>query len=105
MELLNLSGFIKFVFQFLLQDFKPGYTLEDSIEIVDIYQIMAFLLNVPPNEHDGNWDRWVFSWIFIHKNSDLIFFCLFFRVKNILMINSAPAGSVHSLSLMVLPKR
>merc|ERR1719340_385423 len=61
-------------------DFKPGYTLKESIEIVDIYQIMAFLLKVPPNEHDGNWDR----------------------VKNILMINSAPTGSVHSLGLMIL---
>ena len=59
-------------------DFKPGYTLKESIEIVDIYQIMAFLLDVPPNEHDGDWDR----------------------VKNILMINSAPVGSVLSLSLM-----
>ena len=40
-------------------DFKPGFALKESIEIVDIYQIMAFLLKVPPNEHDGNWDRWV----------------------------------------------
>jgi len=62
-------------------DFKPGYSLKESIEIVDIYQIMAFLLNVPPNEHDGNWDR----------------------VKNILMINSAPTtSSLHSLTLMVM---
>merc|ERR1719410_2623576 len=62
-------------------DFKAGFTLDDSIEIVDIYQIMAFLLKVPPNEHDGNWDR----------------------VKNILMINSAPTtSSLHSLTLMVM---
>merc|ERR1719266_942899 len=37
-------------------DFKPGYKL-DTLEIVDIYQIMAFLLKIPPNMHDGSWDR------------------------------------------------
>ena len=37
-------------------DFKAGFTLDD-IEIVDIYQIMAFLLKIPPNNHDGNWNR------------------------------------------------
>ena len=37
-------------------DFKQGYTLE-NIEIVDIYQLMAFLLKLPPNPHDGDWDR------------------------------------------------
>ena len=38
-------------------DFKPGYKL-DTLEIVDIYQIMAFLLKIPPNMHDGSWDRY-----------------------------------------------
>lgn len=37
-------------------DFKPGFKL-DNLEIVDLYQIMAFLLKIPPNQHDGNWDR------------------------------------------------
>ena len=39
-------------------DFKSGYTSE-PIEIVDIYQLMAFLLKIPPNEHDGDWSRCV----------------------------------------------
>jgi len=56
-------------------DFKPGYTLKENIEIVDIYQIMAFLLQVPPAAHDGNWDR----------------------VKDMLMISSAPASSLSLL--------
>jgi len=37
-------------------DFKSGFTSE-PIEIVDIYQIMAFLLKIPPNYHDGQWSR------------------------------------------------
>merc|ERR1711988_1550507 len=37
-------------------DFRPGFKL-DNLEIVDLYQIMAFLLKIPPNPHDGNWDR------------------------------------------------
>lgn len=37
-------------------DFKSGYTSE-PIEIVDIYQVMAFLLKIPPNLHDGEWNR------------------------------------------------
>jgi predicted AlkP superfamily pyrophosphatase or phosphodiesterase len=37
-------------------DFKPGF-VSKPVEIVDLYQIMAFLLNIPPNAHDGSWDR------------------------------------------------
>jgi len=37
-------------------DFKTGHTSE-PLEIVDIYQLMAFLLQVDPNPHDGAWDR------------------------------------------------
>jgi hypothetical protein len=37
-------------------DFKTGHTTE-PLEIVDIYQLMAFLLQVDPNPHDGAWDR------------------------------------------------
>merc|ERR1712079_845050 len=37
-------------------DFKSGFTSE-PIEIVDIYQIMAFLLKIPPNHHEGQWSR------------------------------------------------
>jgi len=37
-------------------DFKPGFVSE-AVELVDLYQLMAFLLNIPPNHHDGNWDR------------------------------------------------
>jgi len=63
-------------------DFKPGYTLE-NIEIVDIYQIMAFLLKVPPNPHDGDWDR----------------------VKDMLVLSDAPcimSTSLLSLSMALL---
>jgi hypothetical protein len=38
-------------------DFKPDY-VSDPIEIVDLYQIIAFLLKIPPNYHDGSWDRY-----------------------------------------------
>merc|ERR1712083_1204329 len=37
-------------------DFKPGF-VSKPVEIVDLYQIMALLLNIPPNAHDGSWDR------------------------------------------------
>jgi ectonucleotide pyrophosphatase/phosphodiesterase family protein 5 len=37
-------------------DFKSGYE-SDPIEIVDLYQVMAFLLKIPPNPHDGDWSR------------------------------------------------
>merc|ERR1712213_66855 len=65
-------------------DFKAGYTL-DNIEIVDIYQIMAFLLKIPPNNHDGNWNR----------------------VKKMLVLNDAPTTTSNLMlstlvSLMVL---
>merc|ERR1711988_1304637 len=60
-------------------DFKSGYTLKENIEIVDIYQIMAFLLQVPPADHDGNWER----------------------VKDMLMISSAPAPLPLSLLLVL----
>jgi len=51
-------------------DFKPGF-VSKPIELVDIYQIMAFLLNIPPNAHDGSWDR----------------------VKSMLVISAAPTTS------------
>jgi len=37
-------------------DFKAGHTSE-PLEIVDLYQLMAFLLKIPPNHHDGEWSR------------------------------------------------
>lgn len=61
-------------------DFKSGYTSE-PIEIVDIYQIMSFLLKIPPNQHDGDWDR----------------------VRPMMMINAAPATSLSLLPLLTLP--
>jgi len=61
-------------------DFKKGFT-SDPIEIVDIYQILSFLLKVPPNKHDGNWDR----------------------VRPMLMISEAPSLSlVHVLPMITL---
>jgi len=57
-------------------DFKPGFTSK-PIEIVDIYQIMAFLLKIPPNPHSGKWSR----------------------IREMLMISSAPQQ--HSLSLIL----
>ena len=42
----------------LFLDFKSGYTTE-PLEIVDIYQLMTFLLQIDPNPHDGVWDRLV----------------------------------------------
>jgi len=58
-------------------DFKPGF-VSKPVEIVDLYQIMAFLLNIPPEAHDGSWDR----------------------VKDMLVISAAPTTS-SCLSLML----
>jgi len=61
-------------------DFKPGFT-SDPIEIVDLYQIMSFLLKVPPNKHDGDWNR----------------------VRKMLTISGAPSLSlVHVLPMITL---
>merc|ERR1711962_1073696 len=61
-------------------DFKPGFT-SDPIEIVDLYQIMSFLLKVPPNKHDGDWNR----------------------VRKMLTISGAPSLSlVHVLPIITL---
>ena len=38
-------------------DFKPGF-VSKPVEMVDLYQMMAFLLNIPPNAHDGSWERY-----------------------------------------------
>jgi len=57
-------------------DFKPGFESE-PVEIVDIYQIMAFLLKIPPNIHDGDWER----------------------IRKMLVINDATCSS--SMSFMV----
>merc|ERR1712025_1126434 len=51
--------------------------LRDNMEIVDMYQLMAFLLKVPPNPHDGDWDR----------------------VKNMLVLSDATTISTSILSL------
>ena len=41
-------------------DFKPGYS-SDPVEIVDLYQLIAFLLKIQPNQHDGSWDRFLIT--------------------------------------------
>merc|ERR1711936_936818 len=38
-------------------DFKEGFELENEIEVVDFYQLICFLLQIDPQEHDGSWDR------------------------------------------------
>jgi len=58
-------------------DFKPGF-VSKPVEIVDLYQIMAFLLNINPEAHDGSWDR----------------------VKDMLVISAAPTTS-SCMSLML----
>lgn len=55
-------------------DFKSGYTSE-PIETVDLYQLMAFLLKIPPNQHDGVWAR----------------------IRPMLMISGSPSGSCSIL--------
>lgn len=59
-------------------DFKPGYVSE-PIEIVDLYQLMAFLLQVDPNPHHGDWDR----------------------VKSMLMLNSGEQALPTILTILV----
>lgn len=58
-------------------DFKPGF-VSKPVEIVDVYQVMAFLLNIPPNAHDGSWDR----------------------IRDMLVINTAPT-TTSCLSLIM----
>jgi len=39
-------------------DFKEGHVIHDEIEIVDLYQVLCFLLDIPTAEgHEGSWDR------------------------------------------------
>jgi len=39
-------------------DFKVNHEINEEIEIVDLYQIFCFLLNIPAgNGHAGSWDR------------------------------------------------
>ena len=45
----------KFLFKifFSTLDFKKSYVLDDPIEVLDIYQLLCFLLRIPPGEHAG----------------------------------------------------
>jgi len=39
-------------------DFKKDHVIHEEIEIVDLYQILCFLLDIPTAEgHEGSWDR------------------------------------------------
>lgn len=38
-------------------DFKRGYKMQNPVELVDFYQMICFLLQIPPEEHRGEWDR------------------------------------------------
>ena len=31
--------------------------MQNPIELVDFYQLICFLLQIPPEEHHGDWDR------------------------------------------------
>ena len=44
-------------FLIVFADFKDGFELENEIEVVDFYQLICFLLQIDPQEHDGSWDR------------------------------------------------
>ena len=39
-------------------NFKVNYELDGGeMEIIDIYQVICFLLRIPLGTHDGEWDR------------------------------------------------
>lgn len=38
-----------------LLDFKSNYVLKNTLETVDFYQLLCFLLQIPPEDHDGTW--------------------------------------------------
>eukprot|EP00096_Caligus_rogercresseyi_P000795 TRINITY_DN1131_c0_g1_i1.p1 TRINITY_DN1131_c0_g1~~TRINITY_DN1131_c0_g1_i1.p1 ORF type:complete len:552 (+),score=85.44 TRINITY_DN1131_c0_g1_i1:73-1728(+) len=38
-------------------DFKVNYVLPNPMETVDFYQVICFLLQIPPESHSGNWKR------------------------------------------------
>ena len=40
-----------------ITDFKKNYKMYDPIEIVDFYQMICFLLQIPPEDHHGSWER------------------------------------------------
>lgn len=37
--------------------FFSGGQVHDAIELVDVYQLMCFLLNIEPRPNDGEWSR------------------------------------------------
>ena len=42
----------------VLPDFKTGHQIDNEIEIVDLYQVLCFLLDIPSEEgHEGTWDN------------------------------------------------
>ena len=41
----------------LFSDFKKNFKLYDPIETVDFYQLICFLLQIPPEEHEGEWEH------------------------------------------------
>ena len=39
-------------------DFKSHHVISEEVEIVDLYQIVCFLLDIPTSDnHEGSWNR------------------------------------------------
>lgn len=38
-------------------DFKKNYEHSQPVEAVDFYQLLCFLMQIPTEEHDGDWSR------------------------------------------------
>lgn len=38
-------------------DFKRNYVLKQPLETVDFYQLLCFLMQIPPEDHDGEWSK------------------------------------------------
>ena len=42
---------------FNVSDFKKRYTLNEPVEVLDFYQLICFLLQIPAQPHSGSWDH------------------------------------------------
>ena len=42
-------------FKYFVSDFKSNYVHKNPINSVDFYQLLCFLMQIPPEEHDGEW--------------------------------------------------
>ena len=65
----------------LFSDFKVNHIVHEEIEVLDFYQIICFLLNIPAGEHSGSWSR----------------------IEDLLTVSAAPHGVAPALFMTLIP--